>query len=288
MCRNKSISTIGERLRLIEGNIHGMQRSLQRLDSALLSRAGSVHDDESALALKHEDGAFASSTPKHSSSVSGSSSSCLSDTSPFRHHVVRDAQGYERCVGPTSLLSLVHNIDDMSMPESEGAGSNTAAARESIRELGYSASQTLITNINDGSTIKEPPILILEALIDPYFDSINPNLPIWTRDGFRRLLEASRADSSPSNNKPFAICANNMILLTLTARTLHSRARSSSSPSLDAITESIDVELVQSFISNASRAMVQVEQLVSPRLVNVQALLSLVHMPSCLIFRAPL
>ncbi|KAI8288254.1 hypothetical protein K4K60_011302 [Colletotrichum sp. SAR11_57] len=160
--------------------------------------------------------------------------------------------------------------------EPEGAGTNAAAAREMIKELGYSTGQPLYPSTHDASAIKAPPMLIVEALIEPYFESINSHLPIFTREGFRRLMDASRAEANPAYNRPFAICANNMVLLTLSAKALHSQAKSTSPSNLEPITESIDVELIQSFIGNANRAMVQVEQLLSPRLVNVQALLSLV------------
>lgn len=196
--------------------------------------------------------------------------------SSLGYHIVRDAQGYERCIGPSSLLSLIHNIDELAIPEPEGAGTNAAAAREMIKELGYSTGQPLYSSTHDASAIKAPPMLIVEALIEPYFESINSHLPIFTWEGFRRLMDASRAETNPAYNRPFAICANNMVLLTLSAKALHSRAKSTSPSNLEPITESIDVELIQSFIGNANRAMVQVEQLLSPRLVNVQALLSLV------------
>ncbi|KAI8272609.1 hypothetical protein K4K56_002301 [Colletotrichum sp. SAR 10_98] len=157
-----------------------------------------------------------------------------------------------------------------------GAGTNAAAAREMIKELGYSTGQPLYSSTHDASAIKAPPMLIVEALIEPYFESINSRLPIFTREGFRRLMDASRSEANPAYNRPFAICANNMVLLTLSAKALHSQAKSTSPSNLEPIAESIDVELIQSFIGNANRAMVQVEQLLSPRLVNVQALLSLV------------
>ncbi|KAL0942746.1 C6 transcription factor [Colletotrichum truncatum] len=271
---NKSISTMGERLRLIEGNISGIQRSLQRLDLTIASRLGLNNEDVHAFS------GVGSSPPRStsnqgSSTISSSSSSVVSDMSSFGYHIVHDAQGHERCVGPSSLLSLIHSIDDLSMPEAEGAGANAATAREKIRELGYNTSQPLFSNVSDGSAIKEPPMLIVEALIEPYFDSINSHFPIFTREGFCRLMNTSRAESNPAFNRPFAICANNMVLLTLSAKALHSRSKSTSTSNIDRVTESIDVELIQSFISNANRAMVQVEQLLSPRLVNVQALLSL-------------
>ncbi|KAF3808562.1 hypothetical protein GCG54_00006428 [Colletotrichum gloeosporioides] len=265
---------MGERLRLIEGNISGIQRSLQRLDSSMASRLGSASED--VVAFTGTGCSPPRGTSNHgSSTISSSSSSVVSDMSSLGYHIVRDAQGHERCIGPSSLLSLIHNIDELTIPEPEGAGTNAAAAREMIKELGYSTGQPLYSSTHDASAIKAPPMLIVEALIEPYFESINSHLPIFTREGFRRLMDASRAEANPACNRPFAICANNMVLLTLSAKALHSQAKSTSPSNLEPITESIDVELIQSFISNANRAMVQVEQLLSPRLVNVQALLSL-------------
>ncbi|KAK1961595.1 hypothetical protein LY78DRAFT_750130 [Colletotrichum sublineola] len=272
---NKSISTMGDRLRLIEGNISGIQQSLQRLDSAVRSRPGLIGLEDMISVPPVGTG----SPPGAGSNQGGcgTSSSSASDISTVKFDVIHDAQGNERCVGPTSLLSLIHNIDELSMPDPEGTGNNNATVREKIKELGYNTRQPLFPNTNDGSMIKEPPMLIVESLMDHYFDIINPHFPIWTRDGFRRLMDVSRQESNPASNKPFVVCANNMVLLTLMAKALHSRAKSSSGSNLDLTIESIDVELVQSFIENANRAMVRVEQLLSPRLVNVQALLSLCY-----------
>ncbi|WDK19609.1 hypothetical protein CGRA01v4_10896 [Colletotrichum graminicola] len=272
---NKSISTMGDRLRRIEGNISGIQQSLQRLDSVVRSRSGFL-GLEDMISLP-PDGTGSSSEAGSNQGGCGTSSSSTSDISTVKFDVIHDAQGNERCVGPTSLLSLIHNIDEVSMPDPEGTGSNNATVREKIKELGYNTRQPLFSNTNDGSMIKEPPMLIVESLMDHYFDVINPHFPIWTKDGFRRLMNVSRRESSPASNKPFVVCANNMVLLTLMAKALHSRAKNSSASNLDLTIESIDVELVQSFIENANRAMVRVEQLLSPRLVNVQALLSLCY-----------
>lgn len=52
-------------------------------------------------------------------------------------------------------------------------------------------------------------------------------------------------------------------------------------------TSSIDFDIITGFLTNAKRALKHIDQLVSPRLTNVQALLSLVCLrlmlpyPSC-------
>jgi len=47
-------------------------------------------------------------------------------------------------------------------------------------------------------------------------------------------------------------------------------------PRLRQLTSSIDFDVIAGFLTNAKRALKNIDQFVSPRLINVQALLSLV------------
>jgi hypothetical protein len=142
-------------------------------------------------------------------------------------------------------------------------------AREKIQRL--VTSRPAACDLGDTSSIKGPSILILVAMLDFYFDLCNPHLPIFTRNGFQRLLHGDgKADAT--HTRAFAICANSLVLLTLTTKAL--RGQAIVSPGSKGTT--IDSELIQSFVENANRSIGQADQLLQPRLINVQALLSLV------------
>ncbi|KAL8335895.1 hypothetical protein RB598_009872 [Gaeumannomyces tritici] len=234
---------------------------------------------------------------------------------PTVQHIVHGPRGYERYFGPTSLTSLLHNFDDLPMPRPSGSGSGgsqakpsmvlaTAAAppdrapaaaaaaaggahgsladaAERVRRLAsvhrerQGARDATAGGADGRAMVKEPSMLILVALIDPYFELCNPHLPIWTRAGFRRLLDAAQESgggAAPSTSLTFAMCANNLVLLTLIDRALRVQATSGGSMRCNG---TIDVEVIQSHVENASRAVLHVGKLLEPRLVNVQALLSL-------------
>jgi hypothetical protein len=173
-------------------------------------------------------------------------------------------------MGPTSLASLIHNMDELMHDFTHASGmaeSTTTAVRQKIEKLSSTADMSNL--VNDASMLKMPPTLIVEALIDPYFDTIACYVPIWTSASFRKLLAASKDEDDFLDSRAFTLCSNNLVLLTLTARTLNSRANNPSNGS-------IDLELVQSYVANANRAIANIEQLTRPRLINIQALLSLV------------
>ncbi|KAL0935771.1 C6 transcription factor [Colletotrichum truncatum] len=241
-----------------------------------------------------------------SSNFPGNSPACT-PTPPAVYHIAHGPRGYERYFGPTSLMSLLHNFDDLPLLQTTDNSSNSqakmtltvtraeppvpvaaAATRENPGPLTDAAERVRrlvsvhrerqaardISKIDGRVMVKEPSMLILVALVDPYFQLCNPHLPIWTRAGFRKLLDAAQENTGApqSTSLTFAMCANNLVLLTLTAMALHGQATGGSSRASNG---TIDVEVIQSYIENASRAMLHIGQLLEPRLVNVQALLSL-------------
>ncbi|KAJ3513130.1 hypothetical protein NM208_g15229 [Fusarium decemcellulare] len=131
-------------------------------------------------------------------------------------------------------------------------------------------------HVSDGSILTGPPLVIVEAMIGPYFEMVNPYMPLWTKEGFRRLMGSAAESTNAADKRAYHVCANNLVLLTLQAKSLHSRA-TSGNPCTDApMASSIDGDLVRSFITNAKRALENVELLLlNPSLLSLQALLSL-------------
>lgn len=201
--------------------------------------------------------------------------------SPGRQHIVYDADGCERYFGSTSLASMVHEISEcvlrpLSMDDSEDAVSQSATiVCEQINLL--STEEEHLELPQDGSTPSSPPLAMLDAMIDPYFAAINCYLPIWSKEQIRRLVDSDYSGKVHIEDRAHVICFSNMMLLTLTAKSLQARARSTTHSTPYQAGFSMDFEIIKPFLANAKRALQSLELLLSPRLINVQALLSLVR-----------
>ncbi|WQF80922.1 hypothetical protein CDEST_05936 [Colletotrichum destructivum] len=286
---NQSIAAIEGRLERIEGRLSFISQTQQHLAPHYAAKPpGSMPDTDSAY------------VPGISPPESPGSLLAGKPPPPAVHHIEHGAYGYERYFGPTSLISLLHHFDDLPMLQCKDSNNKSnscqanmpgtatpnpvtgttstssplADAAGSVRRLVslHRAQQDARDVKQDGrAVVKEPSMLMLVALVDPYFQLCNPHLPIWTRAGFRKQLNADQENANAARPTSFAVCANNLVLLTLIAMALHGQAKSSMSSN-----STIDREVIQSYIENASRAISRVGQLLEPRLINVQALVSLV------------
>jgi hypothetical protein len=123
--------------------------------------------------------------------------------------------------------------------------------------------------IKDGSAPTAPPFSVLEAMIESYFATIKPHFPIWTKEHFIRLATASQESDFPDQDRAYIICSNDLILMALAANSLRSRPGKQVKSKRTRKTSSIDFDLTKSFLTNAKRAIENVELLLSPRLINV-------------------
>ena len=169
------------------------------------------------------------------------------------------------------------------MENTHTSTSRVAAAREEILKL--AEPHQMYAHVSDGSVLTGPPLVIVEAMIEPYFEMVNPHMPLWTKESFRHLMDSASETSNASDKRAYDVCANNLVLLTLQAKSLHSRAVSNRSSTEAPGASSIDMDLIKSFIANAKRALENVELLLlNPSLLSLQALLSLVR-PSLSVVR---
>ncbi len=118
---------------------------------------------------------------------------------------------------------------------------------------------------------------LLDALIEPYFQQINPVFPIFSRDLFLKAISENYATTAGAKiDKAWVLAFNNVTLQSLSAKsrlTWHDREQ----PHLSAM----DAELLKPFLMNSRRALAHTDELLRPRFINVQALLSFVSL-SCL------
>jgi hypothetical protein len=188
----------------------------------------------------------------------------------------KSENGKERFFGPTSLESVVRETTELVVkPFIESDLSNRA-----VKQLVTTANtkiNELIAEVEDftedGLPLEAPPLPLLEAMIEPYFALVNPRFPIWTKDKFTKLTTVVQASEDRCQNRAYVVCANNLILMTLTSNSLrYCQRKDSKSDKLS----SIDADIIRTFLANAKRAIRNVQLLVAPSLLNVQALLSLV------------
>jgi hypothetical protein len=132
------------------------------------------------------------------------------------------------------------------------------------------------TPIGEKSPPAMPPFAILDAMIEPYFTTTNDHFPIWTKKRFTQMATTLRQATPSERDLASIVCCNNLIIMAMSADSLGSHQRESMMSKQTHKTSPIDFDLIAGFLTNAKRAVSNIDQLVSPHLINVQALLSLV------------
>lgn len=129
---------------------------------------------------------------------------------------------------------------------------------------------------HDGQPLTLPLRPILEAMIEPFFSYVHPILPILCRVTLSASIETIYGGLSTGSDHAWKICLNNIIILTLIPQThqRHSYDIGRSSNKSDVMHS--EASMVMPFIENSRRAFQNLELLLQPRLVNVQALATLV------------
>ncbi|KAF5269037.1 hypothetical protein FOXYS1_32 [Fusarium oxysporum] len=178
--------------------------------------------------------------------------------------------------GPTSLEALMLDIKDIfngDLGTQTDKMSEFFLSAQNNLHLPMSCGQEYVKHESPPTT---PPRAILHAMIEPYFAEVNPQFPIWTREQFSRMTTALEQSSSPEQDVAAIVCCNNLILMTMTVTSLRSRWSRSFQSKQAYEASSIDSDITTGFLTNAKRAIKHIKLLLSPCLVNIQALLSLV------------
>lgn len=183
----------------------------------------------------------------------------------------------EKLFGPTSLECIVLSIKD---DIAERLGSQDQKMREcalkTLRKVDSLIARGQEENIKHGSSPTAPPFAILDAMIDPFFSTLNPQFPIWTKKSFTRMATALRQSRCPEQDWAAVTCCNNLILMTLADNSLRSRRTRPVQSKHTHRTSSIDSDFTAGCIMNAKRAIEHMQLKLSPRIIDVQATLSLV------------
>lgn len=273
--RSRDITQLSLRLEKVEGDL----AAIQALSTGTHADSGVCEADSGdsiSSAMSITDQSFHENTRL-----------CLSSESlkrvgwprkgPGCRHIVNFTDDSQTYHGPASLVSVIGDVNEFVLGKIRGPGlplKDINAVSTSLAQLAaFQTSHDRGDRSQDASNAlrmpSTPPLPILRAMIDPYFDFINPHFPIWGRASFQRQIDllSSQHARDPLRAMALGLCSNNIILLTLTARSSQEEEN----------TVSLNWDLASSFLSNAKQAIKSIDLLLQPRLINVQAILSLVR-----------
>ena len=122
---------------------------------------------------------------------------------------------------------------------------------------------------SDGKAVSSPPRSFIHTVIDSFLSNINAARPVFQESRLKVAIEHS--DSGQVDESPNArnLCFSNIILLTLGLKSRLARRDHSNG-------NGMDDDLLMSFWKNSRRAFSHLDAYLEPRLINVQALTTLV------------
>lgn len=224
------------------------------------------------------------------------------------HYLIVENGGYERSIGVGSMYSIWVEIvsetekllasqqpsaanprslfqsQDTQSPPKPSVGITTVALDPSLRSalqsmyegLQMCCAESSSESCSDEGPLSLPPRFVLESILDAFLQELNSILPIFARSSF---LEAIRIQYGPQQERidpAWTTCFNNVILQMLTVKANAGTGRTTRN--------TMDETLRLAFLTNAQRCYTNLERLLKPRVVNVQALLSMVSSRRLLMF----
>ena len=122
---------------------------------------------------------------------------------------------------------------------------------------------------SDGKAVSGPPRSFIHTVIDNFLSNINAARPVFQESRLKSAIEhndSGQLDESPNARN---LCFSNIILLTLGLKSRLARRDHSND-------NGMDDDLLMSFWRNSRRAFGHLDTYLEPRLINVQALATLV------------
>ena len=122
---------------------------------------------------------------------------------------------------------------------------------------------------SDGKAISSPPRSFIHTVIDCFLSHINTATPIFDESRLRVAIEHNDSGLVSEFMEAKSLCYSNIILLTLGLKSRLARRNCSNG-------NGMDDDLLMSFWKNSRRAFGHLDNYLEPRLINVQALATLV------------
>ncbi|KAL9084072.1 MAG: hypothetical protein Q9159_005426 [Coniocarpon cinnabarinum] len=184
--------------------------------------------------------------------------------------------------GPVTLQSLAQDAQklcpDLCLENDElGGRVETIAARDTLKAI-VDASDDFLDGMTEDVAPEMPILDLVHSMTQSFHNYISPSMPLWTRNGFTRMMNRATSRAGPPNHAT-VVCANNLVLVTLSAKCMSQQSERQQhhrrSPVAELPQSPMELMFLKTLLQNARRALNRIEQLLSPSLLNIQALLSL-------------
>ena len=200
------------------------------------------------------------------------------------HIIRRKFDGGERDYGSLAALCLIESSrrvlgDILGICQINGSGpvstflSKDASFRAELKDL-YDAFP-FQENCrepdfgSDGKAVSSPPRSFINTVIEGFLSHVNTTRPIFQESKLKLAIEHTDSGHVSESMEARSLCFSNIILLMLGLKSRLARRNHSDSSGMDD-------DLKMSFWKNSRRAFSHLENYLEPRLINVQALATLV------------
>ena len=272
--RIEDFSSLGARLDSIDQTLANLTQAFFSTDQTSHSASRASEVDDLDLFVRR---------PDSESSDQDTTISQQGEILPGIHQKIRDC-GSEQYYGSTSALCLVLSSrrvlgEILGANQAKRNGPVTALATKvtSLRtELQHLYDSFPFVNScrepnfsSDGKAVSSPPRSFIDTVVDCFLSNINSTRPIFQESRLKSAIEHNDSGQVSESMEGRDLCFSNIILLTLDLKSRLARRSHSKG-------NGMDEDLLMSFWKNSQRAFGHLSTYLEPRLVNVQALATLV------------
>lgn len=123
----------------------------------------------------------------------------------------------------------------------------------------------------DQGPLTSPPQIVVYSVLDRYLNHINLHIPVFEAGELYGIIPDCYRSNGPSIQAARMVCLNCIVLLTL-----HLDGRVARRSGLDMDPWSNQSEVIENALNNCRRALADLDALLQPAVVNIQALIMLV------------
>lgn len=177
----------------------------------------------------------------------------------------------------SSLQDCVRSDEDCGM--NDGSDSSADGSLHECMTMMEGMAKSLemekrLDQSSDGQPLTLPPRELLDAFVEIYFNQINWMLPLFHKDTFSENVRRSY-EQGPDASDAWILCLNGIVLLMLNIRALGSSKNAADRANTTA-DNTMEADLIKPFHANFRRGLNELQSLLEPSLVNVQALILMV------------
>lgn len=203
---------------------------------------------------------------------------------PVQKTLVKDTKGNLHYLGASSILSISTEAGSLAEAKLAAAAASSGGGEASNKGEGVDHAMGALKSLHGldnniasllpydgfmelkmgGRDYIAPSRQEANRLIDAFFERINRYFPLFRRDTFMKNVNKMYENPSAMNDRGWLVCFNNVLLFSLYGSTMNGQKK-----------EEIQTALVEKYFFNSWAAFDDVSILLTPSLINVQALLTL-------------